>query len=219
MTAGTLPLIALLFLAATPPAGPVQDPQAIVERAEIDFERGRLAEAVAGFNRVAALVPSVAPTLWQRGIALYYLGRFEECAAQFAAFHTIDPTDLENASWHFLCVARSQSVERARTTLLKAGPDPRILRTEIYDMLRGRLSPDELIAMATKSVPIVQFYAHLYVGLYAEAQGDRPTAMTHIATAAGDQYRSIGGFMNVVAQVHLARLRSTVADPASSNVQ
>jgi lipoprotein NlpI len=182
-----------------------QDPQALVERAEMAFEQGRLADAVAAFDRVAELVPSVAPMLWQRGIALYYLGRYEECAAQFASFHAVDPTDLENASWHFLCVARGQSVEKARAAMLAAGPDRRILRAQIYDMLRGELKPAELLQLASTSVPIVRFYAHLYVGLYADATGDRAAALEHLAAAASDQYQSFGGFMNVVARVHLRR--------------
>jgi lipoprotein NlpI len=194
------------FLALAP-ARPFQDPQSIADRAEAAFEQGRLAESVAEFDRLAALVPSVAPMLWQRGIALYYLGRYDECAAQFAAFYKGDPSDLENATWHFLCVARGQSVTRARASLLDAGPDPRVLRTQIYDMVRGRLSPADLLAVALPSVPIVQFYAHLYVGLYSEAIGDSAAAFEHLTLAAGDQYRSFGGFMNVVARLHAGRLR------------
>jgi lipoprotein NlpI len=211
----TLALV-VLWSALLPAPSAAQDPQSIVARAEIEFERGRLAAALAGFDQVAALVPSVAPTLWQRGIVLYYLGRFDECAAQFASFHAVDPTDLENATWHFLCVARSQTVGRARATLLKAGPDRRILRTEIYELMRGNLEPEDLIAMATKSVPLVQFYAHLYVGLLAEANGDRAAALKHIGLAASDQYRPFGGFMNVVAQVHWKNMSGTSGTPGTS---
>src|SRR5438309_200379 len=62
-----------------PPAG---RPQAIFDRAVADFRSGRIAESVAGFDALAKLVPDDAPQLWQRGIALYYLGRYQDCRAQ-----------------------------------------------------------------------------------------------------------------------------------------
>ena len=132
-----------------------------------------------------------------------YLGRYDECAAQFASFHAVDPGDVEDAAWHFFCVARGSSIERARRELLQAGPDPRIMRAQVYDLLRGALSPKDFIDLAEASYPIAQFYAHLYVGLYLEALGDRDGSLSHVKIAADDRYRLFGGFMNVVAQVHV----------------
>ena len=197
------PFIVVALVALLAPMLRAQAPADIADRAEADFSAGRIAESVAGYDRLRALVPSVAPVLWQRGIGLYYLGRYDECAAQFAADFAVNPTDLENATWHFLCVSRAQSPERARAALLNAGPDRRVMRTEIYEMLRGRTTPAELVAEAEKSYPIVQFYAHLYVGLYLEALGDRPGSLEQIRLAASDEYRVLGGFMSTVAQVHL----------------
>ena len=194
----------LLFLVVCGVAGVrAQTPADLVDRAEADFAQGRVAESVADYDRLVALIPSLAPELWQRGIALYYLGRYDECAAQFAAFHTLDPRDAENAAWHFFCVARGASLARARAELLHAGPDPRVMRTQVYEMLRGTLTPNDFIDQAEASLPIAQFYAHLYVGLYLEAIGDRDASLSHIRIAAGERYRSFGGFMNVVARVHL----------------
>jgi lipoprotein NlpI len=200
--------VAVLFALAAPLVATAQEsPQALVELAETEFAAGRVEESIAAFDRLAALVPSVAPTLWQRGIALYILGRYADCAAQFASFYAEDPGDLENAAWHFLCVARAQSVERARAGLLKAGPDSRILRQQIYEMLGGQRTPDELLGLAGTSVAIVQFYGHLYVGLYMDASGNRAGAIEHLTTAASEPYNEYGGFMNVVAKVYGERLR------------
>jgi lipoprotein NlpI len=201
-------LFVLAVLVAVGHAAPAtgQSPQTIAERAERAFAEGRVAESVTEFDRLVALVPSVGPTLWQRGIALYYLGRFDACAAQFRSFFETDPGDLENATWHVLCVARAESPDRARAAALEAGPDPRILRGQIYEMVRGRRSPESLVALAETSVPLVRFYAHLYVGLYADATGDAASAREHLTAAAGDDYRDLGGFMNVVARVFAARL-------------
>lgn len=200
--------LTIVFAGTAPPIRHAQQsPQALVELAESEFAAGRIEESIAAFDRLAALVPSVAPTLWQRGIALYVTGKYNECAAQFASFHAADSHDLENAAWHFLCVARAQSIERARAERLQAGPDPRILRQQIYEMLGGLRTPDQLLDLAGRSVAIVQFYGHLYVGLYMDASGNRAAAIEHLATAADPRYDAYGGFMNVVAKVYVERLR------------
>jgi lipoprotein NlpI len=86
-----------------------QSPQDLVEKAEADFAQNKIAESVADYDRLIVLVPSIAPVLWQRGIGLYELGRFKECAAQFAAHATVEPVDMENAAWHFFCTARADT--------------------------------------------------------------------------------------------------------------
>lgn len=203
-------LAVFAWLGVTPPT--VQSPQDLADVAEADFAQGHLAEAIATYDRLATMVPEVAPLLWQRGIALYELGRYEACAQQFAAYFAVNRKDLENATWHFLCAARSSTPDAARTGLLDAGPDPRILRTEIYEMIRGRMSPDALMALADTSVPIVRFYAHFYIGYYLEATGHPAAARPHFAAAASPELTGDAGFLAVVARIHLARLgESTTA--------
>ena len=164
-----------------------------------------MAESVAAFDRLARLVPDIAPVLWQRGIALYELGRFDDCAAQFAAHHGADSADAENATWHFLCVVRQHGLDRARASILSIRPDPRVMRESIYALIRGDRRPEDVLASA--SLDIEQFYANLYVGLYLEATGDRARALECLTRAASEPLRSYGGFMNVVARVHLERMR------------
>lgn len=166
-------------------------PQDIADRAEAAFSDGRFEASVEEFDRLAALVPSVAPMLWQRGIALYFLGRFEACASQFESYFKVDRSDLENASWHLLCAARAHSLALAREHPLDAGPDRRILRQQIYDMLRGRLAPDDLVAQAA-GVETAEFYAHLYAGLLFDVMGDSAQARLHLEAAASNAYRDEG---------------------------
>lgn len=198
-------VVCVIVLAARAEA---QAPQDLVDRAEAAFADGRFAETVTLFDALAAKIPDAAPMLWQRGIALYELGRYGDCAAQFASFFAVDPTDLENASWHLLCSARAGSLERARATALIAGPDRRILRAQIYDMLRGGRTPEALVEFANTTVSVAQFYAYLYGGLLREVMGDRAGALAYLELAASEAYREDGGFMNVVARAHLARLRA-----------
>ncbi len=182
-----------------------QDPGEILGQAMADFQAGRLEESVAGFDRVAELAPDMAPYLWQRGIALYYVGRYDDCRAQFESHRTVNPNDVENATWHFLCVARLESPEAARAALLPVGPDSREPMTEIYEMFRGDRPPEELLS-AVSIEPRARFYAHLYLGLYYAALGREPEAYENITFAADDSY-IVGGYMNAVAKVHLAFLQ------------
>ncbi len=197
---------ALVCLILSTSSAAMQSPQDLAERATVDLEQGRLIEAVAGFDRLAALVPGVAPLLWQRGVALYELGRFDECAAQFASYHKENPDDAENVTWHFLCVARRASVARAREAMLPAGSDPRVLRAQIVEMLRGQRTPENLVALGRTSVTVVRFYAFFYAGLYEEAAGNRGRAVEYLTAAAADDLREEGGLMNAIGRQHLARL-------------
>lgn len=185
---------------------PARSPQEILDRAVEDFSRGRFEESVALFDELIKIAPSSRPQLWQRGIALYYAGRFDECRAQFELHRTVNPDDVENAAWHFLCVARGQSPEHARAALLPVGPDSRVPMTQVYAMLRGNMTPAQVLSSAGGN-PSARFYAELYVGLYGEAIGRNDLALEHITVAAADQYASVGGYMHMVARVHRTTLQ------------
>ena len=182
-----------------------QDPRATLRQAEADFVAGRVEASVAGFDSVASMVPEAAPQLWQRGIALYYVGRFDDCRRQFESHRLVNPNDVENAAWHFLCVARAESPEAARAALLPVGPDARAPMREVLEMFAGRMTPDEVLAAAGER-PRAQFYAYLYIGLFHEAMGRDAEARPAIATSAEDRFASAGGYMHAVAVVHRNQL-------------
>jgi lipoprotein NlpI len=177
-------------------------PQEVLNRAIADFRSGRITESVAGFDSLVKLVPSIQPELWQRGIALYYAGRYQDCREQFESHRTVNPNDVENAAWHFLCVARSESADAARRALLPVGPDPRTPMQQIYEMFRGMRPPQDVLDSAGTSLG-AQFYARLYAGLYYEAIGNRELAMEYMTAAAQDRFAAAGGYMHDVAKVHL----------------
>lgn len=187
-----------------------QDARAVLDRAVEDFAAGRLVEAAAGFDEVAALMPRAAPQLWQRGIALYYVGRYQDCREQFESHRFVNPNDVENAGWHFLCVARADSPAAALEALLPVGPDSRAPMREIYQMFRGERPPAEVLAAGERAAARGRasglFYAHLYVGLYHEALGNDAEAREHLEAAAGDRFRPAGGYMHMVARVHVDQL-------------
>ena len=180
---------------------PAADAQTIFERAIADFRAGRVSDSAAGFDRIVQLAPDTAPRLWQRGIALYYAGRYDDCRAQFESHRTVNPNDVENAAWHFLCVARAESPARARDAMLPVGRDPRRPLPEIYRMFRGTMTPESVLVAAGRD-PSARFYASLYVGLYMEALGEE-RARFYITEAAADAFAEVGGYMNTVAKVHM----------------
>ena len=200
-------LAAGLLLAASPAAVQAQGAaEAIFQRAVADFESGRIDDAAAGFDQVAELLPQQAPHLWQRGIALYYAERYADCIEQFESHRTVNPNDVENAVWHFLCVASTESPAAAEAALLPVGPDSRVPMREVYQMFSGDLAPAEVMTAAGDSLS-GRFYAHLYLGLYFEALGRADEALEQIEMAADDRYARAGGYMHMVAAVHLALLQ------------
>jgi lipoprotein NlpI len=158
-------------------------------------------ESVTGFDRVASLAPQAAPQLWQRGIALYYVGRYADCRAQFESHRTVNPNDVENPAWHFMCVAKAESPAKARAGILPVGPDQRSPMREIYQMFRGAMTPDAILKVAGNEAS-AQFFAELYVGLYYDAMGDRTRAIEHLRRAAAKDFAAAGGYMHRVAELH-----------------
>jgi lipoprotein NlpI len=184
-----------------------QNPQALLNRAVDEFEQGHFAQSASTFEEFAKAIPGQAPNLWQRGIALYYAGRYADCRRQFESHRTVNPDDVENAAWHFLCVAREQSADKARVALLPVGPDFRSPMREVYQMFRGALTAEDVVKAAGND-PSGQFYAHLYVGLYSEALGRKDLALKHIKEAASERFASVGGYMHMVAGVHLKTIQT-----------
>ena len=122
-----------------------QDASVLLNQAMVDFLAGHIERSVAEFDQIVELAPEMGPYLWQRGIALYYMGRYDDCRAQFESHRTVNPNDVENAAWHFLCFARLQSPEEARKALLPVGHDSREPMMTIYKVFRGENRPEELL--------------------------------------------------------------------------
>jgi len=189
-----------------------QDASVLLNQAMVDFLAGHIERSVAEFDQIVELAPEMGPYLWQRGIALYYMGRYDDCRAQFESHRTVNPNDVENAAWHFLCFARLQSPEEARKALLPVGHDSREPMMTIYKVFRGETRPEELLPGISTGA-LARFYAHLYLGLYYEALGREVEAYQHIAVAADDNY-GIGGYMHGVAKLHLAWLQREQEQPS-----
>ncbi len=177
-----------------------------MRRGSAYFRAGYIEESLADFDRIVRLSPQDEPYLWQRGIAQYYAGQFDECAAQFVVHRTVNPADVENAAWHYLCVAASEDAATARAGLLPVGPDARIPMKEVYELFAGRLDVPAVIAAAEaanwRQRPSAMFYAYLYVGLWHEAHGREQESARAIAKAVELSGLPPRGYMGDVAVVH-----------------
>ena len=169
------------------------------------FKLGQFAKSVADFDRFLELKPSEKPGHWRRGISLYYAGRYEEGQKQFEGCATLDSNDVENAVWHYLCVAHRLGPEKARAAPLKIGKDTRVPMQEIYDLFAGRSQPATVLAAAQAGKPSAArrteqlFYAQLYLGLYYDVLGEPRQASEHLTQAVNHR---IGHTMWDVARVH-----------------
>src|SRR5207248_4979882 len=124
------------------------------------FQQAQIAESLADFDRAIELDPRVSPYLWQRGIALYYAGRYDDGRKQFDLHQTVNGADVENAAWRYLCMARAQDVKIARTALIPIQGDPRVPMMQIHALYKGTADVDAVMAAAGQSREAV-FYAQL----------------------------------------------------------
>jgi lipoprotein NlpI len=179
-------------------------------RGRANFCAGKIDAAVADFDKYGELNPSAKSRQWERGIALYYAGKFAEGAKQFELYQTFHDQDVENSAWRYLCVARAEGLEKAKENMLPIESDRRVPMMAIYDLYRGTKKPEDVLVTAEAGQPLKTelnlrlFYAHLYIGLWHEAAGREAEAKKHILLA---EEHKIGHYMWDVAHVHAERLR------------
>ncbi|MFN0069333.1 MAG: tetratricopeptide repeat protein, partial [Limisphaerales bacterium] len=183
-------------------------------RGETRFRVGDPTGAVADFDEVIRLRPQSAPKHWQRGIALFYEGRYADGRDQFALHRQVNPDDVENATWHFLCAAKLDGFDKARAQLLPVGPDGRVPMKEVYALYAGKGSVVDIEAAVAAEPPgarrqSARFYADLYLALYEEAAGRRGASARYITAAAKDFAQH--GYMGDVARIHALWLTDELA--------
>ncbi|QVL29823.1 hypothetical protein KIH39_13175 [Telmatocola sphagniphila] len=169
------------------------------------FKLGKIKESIADFDKEILLNPRSEEDHWRRGISLYYADRFEDGAKQFELGKRVYGNDVENAFWHFLCLARQTTPEKARKELLNVKNDSRYYMPKVYEMIAGKAKPEEVLEEVKKSSEKDKtegyFYANLYVGLYYEATGEKAKGLEYIRKAKDDYV--IGHYMYQVAKVHV----------------
>ncbi len=179
-------------------------------RGESQFKRAKIKESIADFDAFLKVQTAQDPHHWQRGISYYYAGEFQKGYEQFERHQTVNPNDVENAVWHFLCLARARGIKEATEKLIPIEGDGRIPMMEVHALFAGKSTPEKILAKAGEGEAKGErlerqlFYAHLYLGLWYEAKGDLKLRDKYIGMAAAVADRH--SYMGDVARVH-AQLR------------
>jgi tetratricopeptide (TPR) repeat protein len=181
-----------------------QNTQLYIKRGMASFQLGNIAASIDDFDRAERLNPALTPFLWQRGIAYYYVGRFEDGAQQFATDLTVNGHDVEETVWRYLCQAQVQGAEAARHALLPVRGDSRPVMSWVYQLFAGTCEPEAVIAQYANAGRRERFYSALYVGFFYEAKRDPERARHYVSLAADMQVTE--DYMGWVAIVH-RRLR------------
>ncbi|KAG2452481.1 hypothetical protein HYH02_002720 [Chlamydomonas schloesseri] len=182
------------------------DPRTLTRSGMDKFRRNEVEASVDDFDRVIQLAPSMKPYMWQRGLSLYYLGRFAEGAEQFRIDVAVNPNDTEESIWTFLCEAQMVGAEQARKQFLEVGRDSRPVMRAAYECFKTGQPPEKIMAQVTDNGGHDTFYGLLYVGLWHEAEGDTAEAQKAITAAVATPYARLSGdYMAALARVHCQR--------------
>ena len=170
------------------------------------FKLGHAKESVEDFNQELKLAPQRLAYHWMRGLSFYYAGDFASGKRQFEIHRTVNPHDVENAVWHFLCTAKAESMEKARELYIPIQGDSRVPMMEVHALYGGKGSVEDVMkaveAGEPKSLELKNryFFAHLYLGLYYDAMGDKKKMKEHIELATAKYAQK--HYMGDVARVH-----------------
>ncbi|KAL2469125.1 uncharacterized protein Fot_50701 [Forsythia ovata] len=161
-----------------------------IRRGMLLFRQGDVLGSLVEFDKAIELDPRQKAYLWQRGLSLYYLDRFEEGAEQFRLDVAQNPNDTEESIWCFLCEAKLYGVDVARRQFLEVGRDPRPVMREAYNMFKDGGDPEKLVTAFSSGREHEYFYASLYAGLYYEARNEPDAAKVHLIAACQSPYGS-----------------------------
>jgi lipoprotein NlpI len=206
-------------------AADANDIQSLSRRGDAHFFLSRFKEAVADFDAMVKLDPSLESSHWRRGIALFYSGRSDDGAKQFERYHSFDNVDRENGIWRFLCQTKSIGLAKARESLLKYEKDDREPFPAVFKLFAGTITEKDIldgIAAARISDSDRQsrlFYADLYIGLNHAVQNRPGEAQTALARATKNTWPRTAGYgpewMWHVGRVHWELLEADRASKSS----
>ena len=176
------------------------------QRGVVRFFQLKFTESLADFDKFIEMMPSREPYHWQRGLVHYYAGKYKAGRKQFESHQTVNTQDVENAVWHYLCVSKIDGVKEAEKHFIKITSDQRVPLKEIHALFAGKGTEQQVLDAIKAGDPSQaalarnQFYGHLYLGLYYEAQGNAKKTAGYIAKAA--KGHEAHGYMGQVARVH-----------------
>ncbi|XP_054822220.1 uncharacterized protein LOC129320669 isoform X4 [Prosopis cineraria] len=139
-----LPSVSGIWDALTGGSNNAREAVLSIRRGMLLFRQGDVSGSLAEFDKAIALDPRQKAYLWQRGLSLYYLDRFEEGAEQFRLDVAQNPNDTEESIWCFLCEAQLYGVDEARKRFLEVGSDRRPVMRAAYNMFKDGGDPEKV---------------------------------------------------------------------------
>ncbi len=186
------------------------DPVAWRFAGDLFLRSGEISKSITQFQRYIAAVPQHEAELWQYGIALAFAGKYDEGRKLFELHRTVNPHDVENALWHFYCVAKASTAEQARMLVLPAPGDRRVPMEQLLWLYRG-VSQEAAVRAEVEKLPpesnqhaSASFYADLYLAMHADALGNRKQALEFAERAAAAKEVN---YMTDVGRIYFSVLR------------
>ena len=164
-------------------------PAALGDRGAMYLELGQSSRAIENFAEAVRLGPDDPDAFLSKGRAEFYLGKWDEAAADFQKSQSLYTSNAYAFIWLHLAEARggkdgARSMEQQLQQLrLAEWPAP------IVNLLVGKLKPATAIALASDADPdkkmSQQCEAEFYAGEYLLTQRDKAGAATHLEHARG----------------------------------
>lgn len=178
--------------------------------ADARFMNAQMPEAIKAYDKSIELQPVLKPRCWQRGLAYYFNDQFKLGKEQFEVHQTVNSQDVENSVWHLLCNSRLVGVDEARKSMIPIRGDQRVPMPEVLEMFAGTGSIEKVLQAATKNSSASGsrrdnqlYYAHLYIGLFHDMNGDTQKARESMTEAVAVNPISKSQLMGSVADVYL----------------
>lgn len=169
-------------------------------RGDAFFFQGQFKAAIADYDKMVELKPSIKVSHWRRGIACYYAKQYDEAAKQFEIYHSFDNVDRENGIWRFFSQYKAKGPQQAQQGLLKYQKDDREPFPDIYRLFEGKRTPEQILKnIETAEIDDNErekrhFYAYLYIGLNESIQGRKATARKYLQKAVNNKWGPRAGF-------------------------
>ncbi|XP_024531544.1 uncharacterized protein LOC112346547 [Selaginella moellendorffii] len=180
------------------------------------FVEGDLNGSLEFFDKCLEVLPDDLPYLWQRGLTLFYLNKFEEAATQFRENIKARPDDTEELVWCFLCDAHIDGLEEARKRLPPIGDDDRPFMNKIYELYKNGGDPQQMLSDLGVDDGQEYFYMALYAALYYDAQKNLEAAKATMEAACRSSYGSKAkDYVAYITKIH-SKTRNWELVPATS---
>lgn len=159
------------------------------------FVDGDVQRSLLEFDQALESDPSIEPYLWQRGLSLWLLGKYEDASIQFERDVKVNPNDVEEALWKFLSDVKLQGVAQARGNFLKVGGDARPVMKLCLKLYKDQSETPKTIFSTSDLYgdDANSFYATLYSGLWYDALGQQDKALESLAQSLKTRYAAESG--------------------------